>query len=87
MHLNICSVRKYRNALEIEAEKNKYDIITLSETLLSEAVANEQILLPGYNPPIRNDRDVAWGGVAIYTKSTVICKVRPDMTIPGLEAI
>ena len=87
MHLNICSVRKYKNALEIEADKNKYDIITLSETLLSKAVPNEKILLPGYNPPIRKDRDDAWGGVAIYTRSTAICKERPDMNIPGLEAV
>ena len=87
MHLNICSLRKYRDALEVETVRNNFDIITLSETWLNQQICNENILLPGYNLPIRLDRDDGFAGVATYVKSSLVCKQRPDMTIAGLEAL
>ena len=74
MHLNVGSLRKHREALEVEASKNSYDIITLSETWLSGNIANESVHLHGYNQPVRLDRDDGYGGVAIFTKSTIVCK-------------
>ena len=85
MHLNINSLRNKTSILEAEA--SKYDIITISETWLNENINNDSIFLAGFHPPVRNDRPDGWGGVAIFMKSKLVCKARPDMHIPGLDAV
>ena len=42
-----------------------------------------------FHPPIRLDRPLnhSGGGVAIYMKRHLYCKHRPDLHVPGLEAI
>ena len=86
MHLNICSLKNKLAVLELDS--NKYDIITLSETLLNDTIESESLTLPGFNPIIRNDRkDRGWGGVAIYVKSKFVCKKRPDLEVDGLESV
>ena len=50
MHLNICGLRFKIDILNVEA--SKFDIITLSETKLTESYSNETLQLPGFHPPI-----------------------------------
>ena len=85
-HVNACSLR---NKLALfEAECNKFDIITISETWLSDHDDSSQLLLPNFCPPVRLDRPGdAHGGVAIYIRDSLYCKARPDLTLPGLEAV
>ena len=72
----------------VEAELTNFDIITLSETWLYETFPSNRLLINGYHPPIRLDRlDSHHGGVAIYVKEHLYCKHRPDLHIPGLEAL
>ena len=53
----------------IEAEANQFDIITVSETWLSQIDVNTSIHLTNFHPPIRRDRpNDPHGGVAIYVK-------------------
>jgi len=52
-----------------------YDIITLSETFLSNKTSNVSLELPGYHEIIRKDRQTFGGGVALYIKSN-LCYVR-----------
>ena len=85
IHLNVRSLRNKIDILDIDA--NEYDIITLSETWLTEAIDSESLLLSGFSPPIRRDRNDGHGGVAIYVKNDQICRERPDLAIAGLEAI
>ena len=84
VHNNICSLAN--KTIFIEAELNKFDVITLSETWLHHGIANESILLHGYQPPIRRDRN-GHGGVAIYVKEHLVCIPRPDLEVTDLEAV
>ena len=84
-HINAWSIRDKIDT--IQAEADKFDVITVSETWLTED-DKENVYLAGFHPPIRRDRPTGpYGGVAIYVRDNLICKERPDLDIPGLEAI
>jgi len=87
MHANVRSLK--RNIDLLSAESNQYDVITLSETwLFNETVDNlTKLQLPNFHPPVQLDRDDGYGGVAIYVKSNLVCKPRPDLLVDGLEAV
>ena len=87
VHNNIKSIRHKLDY--VYAELNRFDIITISETWLKSSDLQDQILLPGYNEPIRRDRpnDSGKGGVAIYVKNNLLCKPRPDLSVQDLEAV
>ena len=86
IHLNARSIPKNKDL--IESECNKYDIITCSETFFTPNYPVSDSLLPDFHPPVRLDRiNQLGGGVAIYVKSNLYCKLRPDLNIPNLEAV
>ena len=87
VHSNVCSLQN--KAVILEAELNSFDIITVSETWLYKEFPTDRIIIDGYYPPIRKDREngTAFGGVAIYVKNDLICKPRPDLDVPQLEAV
>jgi len=87
IHLNARSIPKHIS--DIETECNKYDIITCSETWLAPHHTSAQTDLLHFHPPIRLDRPLnhSGGGVAIYVKRHLFCKHRPDLHVPGLEAV
>ena len=86
VHLNACSIRNKIN--EIETESSNFDIITVSETWLSDSISNNSILLTNFHPPVRRDRPHdPHGGVAIYIKNNLYCKPRPDLNVAHLEAV
>ena len=53
------------------------DIYGISETRLDDSIPDDQILLPGFLPPIRKDRRKDGGGVAVYISETVAAKRCP----------
>ena len=67
IHLN---ARSIKNKIDvIEAEANRFDIITVSETWLSQIDMNTSVHLTNFHPPIRRDRpNDPHSGVAIYVK-------------------
>ena len=84
------NIRSLQNKVPyIEAELTRFDIITLSETWLHESFPSEKLMIKGYHPPLRLDREdqSAHGGVAIYVKESLYYKHRPDLHVPGLEAL
>ena len=87
VHNNINSIQN--KAIYIEAELNHFDIITLSETWLHGNFPKEKIKITGYQEPIRKDRqdNSGYGGVAIYLKSDIYGKHRPDLEVEHLEAL
>ena len=86
VHNNICSLQN--KVPFVEAELTRFDIITLSETWLYESFPKEKLIITGYHPPLRLDReDKGGGGVAIYVKESLYYKHRPDLHVPGLEAL
>ena len=70
MHININSIR---NKIDLmEAEYGHFDVITVSETWLSDSISNDSIHMTNFHPPIRLDRpNDAHGGVAIYIKNNL----------------
>ena len=82
------NIKSLRNKLDnVYAELNRFEIITISETWLKSDIHQDEIMLPGYNVPIRRDRPDGYGGVAIYVKNNLICKARPDLSVQDLEAV
>ena len=84
-HINAWSIREKIDTIQSEADT--FDIITVSETWLTKD-DEENVYLAGFHPPVRRDRPNApYGGVAIYIRNNLVCKKRPDLAIPGLEAV
>lgn len=83
-HINIRGL----NDSKIRALKsmicNVYDIITVSETFLSDN-STVDLDLPGYHSIIRRDRQTFGGGIAIYVKDNLMYKRRIDFEGPNLE--
>jgi hypothetical protein len=86
MHAN---ARSLSTKLDLfTAESHAYDIMTISETWLSDDDSNTNLIIPNFHPPVRRDRPGdRHGGVAIYVSDALICKPRPDLQVPGLEAV
>ena len=86
MHSNVQSLKNKVSLLE--AESNDFDIITLSETWLTNLISTDSISIPNFHPPTRLDRpNDPHGGVAIYVRNYLYCKHRPDLHVDGLEAV
>ena len=86
VHYNIQSLLPKIDLLATEL--SSFDILTFSETWLSEAVNDDQILLPGFSPPVRQDRTYnSYGGVAAYVKEGISFLRRPDLEINNVESI
>ena len=86
IHINVQSL-KHKIDL-IEAESSAFDIITISESWLSQNDNNNSIRLTNFHQPIRRDRpNDPHGGVAIYVRNNLYCKARPDLEIQDLEAV
>jgi len=86
IHLNARSIPRHKTL--IEAESNKFDIITCSETWFTASHTKEDADLAYFHSPVRLDRSgQGGGGVAIYVKRHLMCKHRLDLHTPGLEAV
>ena len=86
IHINVRSLRNKTGVLACDA--TNHDIITISETWLSDQVDNDEISVAGFQPPIRRDRpNDPHGGVAVYVKHDLVCRPRPDLSVPRLEAV
>lgn len=67
-HINVRSlIANFRNFLGM-VQSNYYDIIGISETRLAPQLSQNLISIEGYNF-IRQDRNTAGGGIAIYIRS------------------
>ena len=62
-------------------------IIVISETWLTENVSDDQIILPGFGPPFRCDRQGGrrGGGVCVYIRENLACTLIPDLDAPRLR--
>ena len=65
-----------------------FDIITLSETFLSNSTSDSDLLLPGFHGVIRRDRPHALGGgVALFVSRALVVSRRPDLELPDIELL
>ena len=86
MHVN---ARSLANKIDVlTAESINFDIMTISETWLSNLDADSSLSVPNFHSPVRLDRPGdRHGGVAIYVRDSLYCKARPDLQVPNLEAV
>lgn len=52
---------------------------------LDDAIDNESIYIDSYHPPIRNDRNIYGGGLAIYILDKLTFYESTDLSMQGLE--
>lgn len=89
-HANIRSIRGLDKFSEISCElQGKFDIITFSETWLSNKDKSSDYSMAGYQAPFRRDRadNSGYGGVMAYVSSNVGCKRREDLESPNFEGM
>ena len=51
------------------------DVFMVSETKLDNSFPEGQFLIDGYSPPIRIDRDIHGGGLMLFVKEDIPCKL------------
>ena len=85
-HLNIRSLFKHIDQLKFYLHDQKYDVISLNETMLDDSIEDHEIDISGYDI-LRKDRNRHGGGVAIYVRSIIDYKIRYDLMIDNLETI
>ena len=73
-HLNINSIRNKLGFLH-DFVKDQIDILLVSETKIDDTFPNGQFFLSGYNEPVRLDRTAKGGGLLLYVRQDIPCKV------------
>ena len=72
----------------LNTELLDFDILAFSETWLSSAVKDEDLLLQLFNSPERKDRvGDRYGGVIIYIKEGIHYIRRKDLEVRGVECV
>lgn len=78
-HLNVRSIVPHFNEFK-DLVKEKFDIIGVTETWLSQNITNNVIAMNGYTL-VRRDRTTAGGGVGVYIKNHIKAKIIPELSI------
>ena len=91
-NLNICHVNiRGLNVSKLRAIKTtlcqNFDIITISETLLSVTTPNSELQITGFHEIIRRDRQQAGGGVAVYVRECIAFQRRVEFETDTVEQI
>ena len=81
-YLNINSLQNKFEALKALVEKN-IDILVLSETKIDESFPSNQFLIDSFSPPFRKDRDSQGGGILIYVRENIPCRLLNYATLPN----
>ena len=89
-HSNVRSIKSAGKIDEIQllAQSENLDIITISETLLDDSYPDQLLLIDNFQPPFRRDRRTGrGGGVMTYVKSSIPCLRRLDLESNNSECI
>ena len=84
-HHNIRSIRNKIN--DIVHILQDFDIVFFTEAHLDGYIDSENILLPGFEKPIRMDRNSAGGGVVVYFKNNIGFSRRDDLESANVESM
>lgn len=86
-HVNVRSLCLRHTSVETKLSPF-YDVITLSETLLTPFTNNDTLKLEGYRDIIRHDRlHRGGGGLAVYVKTFISVDRRDDLNIDSIELL
>ena len=72
--MNINSIRNKFETLSSLIAGN-IDICVISETKIDESFPKKQFLIDGFSPPFRLDRNKYGGGVLVYIRDGIPCKI------------
>lgn len=88
VHQNVCSLLGKIDELRatFAASGNVINILTISETWLSESIADSEISIPGYLL-FRKDRATHGGGVAVYVRNDLSVIRRFDLELLTIESL
>ncbi len=90
-HANIRSLKANDNMSHVRTDLgDKYDVIVLTETWLSEADNSDNFKLAGYQGPIRKDREfgpLGYGGIVMWVRDTLAYKRRTDFERQDMESM
>ena len=78
-HLNVNFLRNKFEMLE-ELIKGKIDIFIISETKLDSSFPSGQFVIKGYSTPFRLDRNQNGGGLLLYVREDIPCKILNEYT-------
>ena len=85
-HLNINSIRYKFDALK-NLIKDNIDILVVSETKIDESFPDSQFYIDGYNIPFRLDRTCDGGGILVYFRSDIPCKLLKSNLPQNIEGL
>ena len=86
-HLNINFLYKKIEGLTLFIQ-DKFDIQVLSETKLDDTYMSNQFQIEGFSIPFRADRNAHGGGLLIYVRDEIPCKILTNQELPSnVEAI
>ena len=85
-HLNINSLRNKFHCLKYIVCDN-IDILLLSESKLNQSFPDSQFAMDGFQMPFRADRNDKGGGLLLYVKEDIPCKIISVNFISEFEAI
>lgn len=85
-HYNVQSL--FQKIGSLTTELSSFDIVSLSETWLSNSISSDEIRFPGFHKPIRKDRfGDDHGGVKVYVRDTANYIRRQDIKVINIECI
>ena len=84
--LNIVSLRRHLNELQVVMDSHQFDILGLNETRLDKDISDSEVRIDGYDI-YRGDQNTSGGGVAIYVNQNIPHFQRTDVSITALEVI
>ena len=84
--LNINSIIKHIDELQVLLENSPIDILAINESKIDDTVSDDEIHINGYNI-IRNDRNRNGGGVLMYIRKPISFAERKDLVPDSLEII
>ena len=78
-HLNVNSLRNKFQMLE-KLIRDKIDIFLISETRLDSSFPSGQFVTKSYSTPFRLDRNQNGGGLLLYVREDIPCKILKEYT-------
>ena len=85
-HINIASLTRYIDQLQIYLHKESFDILSVNETRLDKQITDSIVNTNGYSIA-RYDRNRDGGGVAIFYRNCINVALRNNLIPEDLEAI
>ena len=69
----------------VNGVKSNINVLIISETKLNNSFSSMQFLIGGYGPPYRLNRNSYGGGIVVYAREDIPCKLIPlkNCTIEG----